>query len=170
VKRHPKFVIPTEAKRSGGTCGFTFWHSETVPARITPGFRFSTNANHRSLHYAPPDFLSRLVALSSFMRLSLRKAPHAAMFSAAWQEIRYASVGMTSLGWRLPLAWVEVDGQRRKALNRLPAELIWTSVTLSRPFGTNLRIGISAGHRLPIRIVLVSGKGSSVVGLEGRNY
>jgi hypothetical protein len=30
--------------------------------------------NSRSLHYAPPDFLSRLVASSNFMRLSLRKA------------------------------------------------------------------------------------------------
>jgi hypothetical protein len=45
-------VIPTEAKRSGGTCGFTFGHSETVPERITPEFRFCTNANRRSLHYA----------------------------------------------------------------------------------------------------------------------
>jgi hypothetical protein len=35
-----------------------------------------------------PDFLSRLVALASFMRLSLRKAVHAAKSSAAWREIR----------------------------------------------------------------------------------
>ena len=37
---------------------------------------------------ASPDFLSRLVALANFMRLSLRKAAYAAMSSAAWQEIR----------------------------------------------------------------------------------
>jgi hypothetical protein len=32
--------------------------------------------NCRSLHCATPDFLSRLVALTNFMRLSLRKAAH----------------------------------------------------------------------------------------------
>src|SRR6202021_57411 len=47
--------------------------------------------NSRSLHYATPDFLSNLVALANFMRLSLRKAAHAAMSSAAWQEIRVRS-------------------------------------------------------------------------------
>jgi hypothetical protein len=47
--------------------------------------------NRRSLHYATPNFLSKLVGLASFMRLSLRKAAHAAMSSAAWQEIRVRS-------------------------------------------------------------------------------
>jgi hypothetical protein len=47
--------------------------------------------NSRSLHYATPDFLWRLVALANFMRLSSRKAAHAAMSSAAWQEIRVRS-------------------------------------------------------------------------------
>jgi hypothetical protein len=32
--------------------------------------------NSRSLHYATPDFLLRLVALANFMRLSLLKAAH----------------------------------------------------------------------------------------------
>jgi hypothetical protein len=32
--------------------------------------------NSRSLHYAPPDFLWNLVALASFIRLSLRKAAY----------------------------------------------------------------------------------------------
>ncbi len=45
-------------------------------------------AHRRSLHFATPDFLSNLMALGSFMRLSLRKAAHADMSSAAWQEIR----------------------------------------------------------------------------------
>jgi hypothetical protein len=44
--------------------------------------------NCRSLHFAPPDFLWNLVALSRFMRLSLRKGAHADLSSAAWQEIR----------------------------------------------------------------------------------
>src|ERR1700733_15926745 len=45
----------------------------------------------RSLHCATPDFLSNLVALPYFMRLSLRKGAHAASSSAAWQEIRVRS-------------------------------------------------------------------------------
>jgi hypothetical protein len=32
--------------------------------------------NSRSLHYATPDFLLRLVALANFMRLSILKAAH----------------------------------------------------------------------------------------------
>jgi hypothetical protein len=44
---------------------------------------------------ASPDFLSRLVALANFMRLSLRKAAHAAISGAAWQEIRF---GLLALG------------------------------------------------------------------------
>ena len=48
-----------------------------VPWANRPGFRFSMNANCRSLRY--PGFLSRLVALASFMRLSSLKAAHAAV-------------------------------------------------------------------------------------------
>ena len=40
------------------------------------GVCLRTSENRRSLHYATPDFLSRLVALASFMRLSLLKAAH----------------------------------------------------------------------------------------------
>jgi hypothetical protein len=47
--------------------------------------------NRRSLRYATPDFLSMLVALANLMRLSLRKAAHANVSSAAWQEIRVRS-------------------------------------------------------------------------------
>jgi hypothetical protein len=35
-----------------------------------------------------PDFLLRLVALASFMLLSVTKAAHAAVSGDAWQEIR----------------------------------------------------------------------------------
>ena len=38
----------------------------------------------------PPDFLWSLVALASLMRLSLLKAAHVAVASAAYQEIRVA--------------------------------------------------------------------------------
>jgi hypothetical protein len=47
--------------------------------------------NRRSLRYATPDFLLSLVALASFMRLSLTKAAYAHVSSAAWQEIRVRS-------------------------------------------------------------------------------
>ena len=40
---------------------------------------------------AAPDFLSNLVALAIFMRLSLLKGAHAVLSSAAWQEIRVRS-------------------------------------------------------------------------------
>jgi hypothetical protein len=42
----------------------------------------------------PPDFLSGLVALANFMRLSLRKAAHGAAARTAQQKIQGA-VGMT---------------------------------------------------------------------------
>jgi hypothetical protein len=47
--------------------------------------------NRRSLRYATPDFLLSLVALANFMRLSLRKAAHADLSTAAQQEIRVRS-------------------------------------------------------------------------------
>src|ERR1700677_1049665 len=53
-----------------------------VPVRLRSG---------QALHFATPDFLSNVVALANFMRFSLRKAAHAAMSSAAWQEIRVRS-------------------------------------------------------------------------------
>jgi hypothetical protein len=48
-------------------------------------------AHRRSLRSATPDFLLTLVALVHFMRPSLRKGAHAALSSAAWQEIRVRS-------------------------------------------------------------------------------
>jgi hypothetical protein len=54
-----------------------------APARL-----LQIEENRRSLHSAPPDFLSRLVALANFMRPSLGKGAHADLFSEAWQEIR----------------------------------------------------------------------------------
>jgi hypothetical protein len=49
------------------------------------------NGNRRSLHSATPDFLWNLVALTNIMRLSVKKGAHAALSSAAWQEIRVRS-------------------------------------------------------------------------------
>jgi hypothetical protein len=54
-------------------------------------FFVGAKENRRSLHYATPDFLLSLVALTIFMRLSLTKAAHVAMSGAAWQEIRVRS-------------------------------------------------------------------------------
>ena len=42
-----------------------------------------------------PEFLSRLVALADFMRLSLMKAAHVDLSDVAKQEFGYATVGMT---------------------------------------------------------------------------
>ena len=39
--------------------------------------------NRRSLHYAPPDFLSRALALIQFMRFPLRETAHVVLASAA---------------------------------------------------------------------------------------
>ena len=39
--------------------------------------------NRRSLHYAPPDFLLRVVALIKFMRFPLRETATVALVSAA---------------------------------------------------------------------------------------
>jgi hypothetical protein len=44
--------------------------------------------NRRSLHCAPPDFLSRLVALIVCLRLSLRRAANVVVAGSAMQEIR----------------------------------------------------------------------------------
>src|SRR5271156_4911489 len=52
------------------------------------GALITDGENCRSFPSATPDFLSRLVALAKFMRLSLRKAAHVAVVSAAWQETR----------------------------------------------------------------------------------
>ncbi len=62
------------------------------------GRRASTEERKsRSLHFATPEFLSRLVALANFMRLSLMKAAHADLSDVAKQEFGYATVGMTNL-------------------------------------------------------------------------
>jgi len=53
--------------------------------------RVPQKRNCRSLHCAPPDFLSNFVGSASFLRLSLRKAAHADLSTAARQEIRVRS-------------------------------------------------------------------------------
>jgi hypothetical protein len=62
-------------------------------------------AHRRSLRYATPDFLLTLVALVHFMRPSLRKGAHAALASAAWQEIRVRSGRDDNSSWKLYLAF-----------------------------------------------------------------
>jgi hypothetical protein len=56
--------------------------------------------HRRSLHYATPDFLLTLMALTYFMRPSLRKGAHAALSSAAWQEIRVRSGRDDNSSWK----------------------------------------------------------------------
>jgi hypothetical protein len=69
------------------------------------------SGNRRSLNYATPDFLLISVALSNFMRLSLLKAAHAVVSSAAWQEIRVSfgrddhsvAAQISYLSWKLEI-------------------------------------------------------------------
>ena len=64
------------------------------PTSITPsGRKLSSDllegkAHRRPLHFAPPDFLLRLLALAKFLRLSLKKAAYVDPVSFAMQEIR----------------------------------------------------------------------------------
>jgi len=73
-------VVPSQALKEGLQC----LHFNS---RIWEG----RGAHRRSLRSATPDFLLTLVALVRFMRPSLRKGAHAALSSAAWQEIRVRS-------------------------------------------------------------------------------
>ncbi len=85
---------------------------------------FGGKAHRRSLHFATPEFLSRLVALANFMQLSLMKAAHVDLSDMAKQEFGYATVGMTNLlggrdgkfawgtGWQICLG----DGMKASAL------------------------------------------------------
>ena len=68
-----------------------FVWSFSSPEERTSGLKRvceNLKGNRRSLHYAPPYFLSSLLALVKFMRLSLLKAAQAVVSSAVWQEIR----------------------------------------------------------------------------------
>ncbi len=58
---------------------------------------FGGKAHRRSLRFATPEFLSRLVALAKFMRSSLTKTAHVDLSDVAKQEFGYATVGMTNL-------------------------------------------------------------------------
>jgi hypothetical protein len=46
-----------------------------------------------SLHYATPNFLSSLLVLIHFMRLSSRRGAHEALSNATWQKSGYAPAG-----------------------------------------------------------------------------
>ena len=67
--------------------------SRISQARTQEGFRVyvRTKRNRRSLRCATPDFPLDLVASVNFMRLSLMKAAHVVVSSAARQEIRVRS-------------------------------------------------------------------------------
>jgi hypothetical protein len=62
-------------------------------------------AHRRSLRSATPDFLLTLVALVRFLRPSLRKGAHAALSSAAWQELRVRYGRDDNSSWKLYLAF-----------------------------------------------------------------
>jgi hypothetical protein len=62
---------------------------QTDKKQTFPPFNYSHRVG-RVPHF-PPDFLSRLVALTNFMRLSLQKAAHVGVGWCSVQEIRVAS-------------------------------------------------------------------------------
>jgi hypothetical protein len=76
------------AKPRHGVCDVGVARTDLIDGSVRVGKGTSKSGrvkelNRRSLHCATPDFLSGLVALANFMRLSLRKAAHAAMRGAA---------------------------------------------------------------------------------------
>jgi hypothetical protein len=83
--------------------------------------RPTNRINRRCLHFATPDFLWRLVASANCMRLSSRKGAHAALSSAAWQEIRVRSVEKHFQEWSVEL-------QIPRLRSELVTFLIWLVV------------------------------------------
>jgi hypothetical protein len=69
-----QFVIPTGVEGSA----VALMEKRKLEAIRPRHFRCGRKRNCRSLPYATPDFLSNLVALANFMRLSLPKAAHVA--------------------------------------------------------------------------------------------
>ena len=98
------------------------------------GFCVGTGRNRRSLHYATPDFLSSLVALASFMRLSLLKGAHAVLSSAAWQETRVRSVEKHSQEWSVELQIPRLAlGMTKGRANACMESSYWTFITFVIP-------------------------------------
>jgi hypothetical protein len=64
--------------------------------------------NRRSLHYAPPDFLLRVLALIQFMRFPLRETAPVVLASTASRKSGYAPVEMTK-GRAVPLSTVVAE-------------------------------------------------------------
>ena len=64
---------------------------------VLPDVEGQHRRNRRSLHYAPPDFLWRLVALAVTSWLSLRKAAYVGVSRVSGRKSGYAPVGMTIL-------------------------------------------------------------------------
>src|ERR1700691_3374687 len=94
--------------------------------------------NRRSLHSATPDFLFRLVVLVHFMRLSLRKGAHAAMSSAAWQEIRVRS-GRDDKGGVAPRYSFVADRKNCRSLGYAPPDFLWSLAALADLMRLSLR-------------------------------
>ena len=76
---------------SRGTCCAPFLNA-TAKGEGLKAAELLDGEEHRSIR--SPDFLLSLVALASFMLLSVTKAAHAAVSGDAWQEIR-VRFGMT---------------------------------------------------------------------------
>jgi hypothetical protein len=67
----------------GGTRLSDHIHLRAAKYALSKNIPTTGPLNRRSLHYAPPDFLSRFVALRICMRLSLRRAAQVDVASSA---------------------------------------------------------------------------------------
>jgi hypothetical protein len=110
--------------------------------RVASGFRFSIKPNCRSLPYATPQFLSRLVALANFVRLSLRKAAYVALGGVVMWEIRvrFGRDDKFKGGGPPWLGWMWMDRVKQPGSHAYPdclvlptEELIWTRMAETSP-------------------------------------
>jgi hypothetical protein len=108
-KPHTRFFL-TLRNRKSGYAGANVGHPSPNEVDCATFSRVPQKINCRSLHCPTPDFLSGLVALANFMRLSLKKAAHGAIHCAVLQEIRVRSDGMTNRHLVRDLVVCRADG------------------------------------------------------------
>ena len=80
---HDGIVISTGAQRSGGTCGFAPGYGKKS---IVTGVLSRPFLLQKAIVGLRPDFLLSSMALANSMRLSLKKAAHAVVSSAAYRK------------------------------------------------------------------------------------
>jgi hypothetical protein len=100
-------------------------------------------AHRRSLGFAPPDFLLRLVALANFMRLSLRE-----------RRTRYRVQRSVAGNPGRDDKKESVVERKGRLLNRGIFETNWTGLKFSRPCGTEFKDGVRTHALQPLAFVV----------------